>query len=77
MIEPLDEWLTRHYRHDRLGGRGEEYEAIVRKSHRDNLDRDGYTLISHHESVTGEAVWYPRKPQYFLRVKQPALPGLE
>jgi len=52
----VDDFIDRYYRHDRLGGRGAEYEAIVRQSHREYFEKYGYDIISRYESMTGEVV---------------------
>ena len=38
--------------------RGPEYVAAVLQSARRDLEKYGYTIISHHDSVTGEIVAY-------------------
>lgn len=50
------DFLDRYYRPDRYTGRGEEYAAVVLASHEKDFARDGYTIISHHDSVTGQVV---------------------
>ena len=69
----LDDWITKYYRHDRLGGRGADYEKRIRASHKADLAKYGNDCISRHESVTGEAVWYPRNPFEFKHVNQLSL----
>jgi hypothetical protein len=58
-METHDEWMTRIYKPERLAGRGAAYEQAVRKSHKDDLVKFGYDLISRHESVTGHVEYYP------------------
>ena len=55
----IQNWITKHYRHDRLGERGKDYENAVRKSHENDFAEYGYDVISRYESNTGFAVWYP------------------
>lgn len=52
-------WIARYYKPDRLDGRGERYAAIVRASHATCLAKDGYDLISGHDSVTGTVAYWP------------------
>jgi hypothetical protein len=59
------DFLDRYYKHDRYRGRGADYAAAVLASHQRDFERDGYDIISRHESVTGEVVAYfaaPTKP---------------
>lgn len=67
-------WMTRCYKPDRLEGRGERYAAVVRASHAKDLAERGYDCISRHDSVTGDAIWYPDIEAYYrtLRRRPPA-----
>ena len=58
-------FLRHHYNHDRFEGRndatwGRDYSYRVAQSGLDSLAKYGYSLISQHESKTGEAVYYDR-----------------
>lgn len=56
--ETLRAFLTTHYKHERLEGRGEDYvEAVVQGRLRDLAAR-GIDGISKHESRTGAAIWF-------------------
>ena len=57
----LTEWITRTYKPERLSGRGADYELVVVKSHQEDLEKYGNTVISRHESVTGKAEYYPEE----------------
>lgn len=72
MINPRDMWkdkavtdcrsvkdfLNRYYKPDRYTGRGEEYAAALLASYEKDVEDCGYTIISHHDSVTGGVVAY-------------------
>lgn len=54
------DFLEKYCKPDRYRGRGEEYAKTVLESHEHATRAYGYDIISRHESVTGEAVyWYP------------------
>ena len=53
------EFVRRYQRHDRLGAHGEEYVATVIAWHEAQHQRNGYTIISRHESNTGDVVAWP------------------
>jgi hypothetical protein len=59
LLAKHQQWITDSYKHERLGGRGAEYEAAIREYRRKDFIKDGYDLISRHESKTGEAVYFP------------------
>lgn len=52
------DFLDRYYKPERYTGRGEEYAAALLASYEEEVRRDGYTLISRHDSVTGKVVSY-------------------
>jgi hypothetical protein len=54
----IQEFLSKYYRPDRYTGRGEEYAKTVLASHEKHFKELGFDLISRHESVTGQAVWF-------------------
>lgn len=54
----LEEFLEKHTKHDRHAGRGAEYVAVRIKSHQEDVDKYGFTFITHHDSKSGETVAY-------------------
>ncbi len=56
--ESVEDFLHRYYKPDRYTGRGLEYAAILLASHQADFEKDGYDIISHHDSVTGRVVAY-------------------
>lgn len=56
--ESVEDFLERYTKPQRHNGRGEEYEKARIKSYSEQLKKDGYTIMSKHESVTGEIVSY-------------------
>lgn len=52
------EFCDRYYKHERYYGRGKEYADVCLKYHQKNYDELGYTMLSRHESRTGEAVTF-------------------
>jgi len=56
--ESLEDFYTRYYQHDRYAGRGQEYVEACLKSGREELEKYGYTIITHQSSVTGQTVAY-------------------
>jgi len=54
----VEDFLKKYYRHDRYHGRGDDYASVVLASHKRDFTEQGYTIISRHESVTGEVVAY-------------------
>jgi hypothetical protein len=55
-IETVAQFLDRFYKPDRYTGRGPDYAATLLASHEDDFIKDGYDLISHFDSMTGETV---------------------
>lgn len=55
-VATVAEFLRRYYKPDRYTGRGAEYAAVLLASHQADFDRDGFDIISHHDSVTGQVV---------------------
>jgi len=66
----VSDFLDRYYKPDRYKGRGAEYAAALLASYREDVARDGWVIISHHDSRTGEVVAYfedepaPRLPLF-------------
>lgn len=56
--ETLKQFLIKHYKHDRLYDRGEDYGDVVVDRRGLDLKRQGFDLISRFESVTGEAIYF-------------------
>jgi hypothetical protein len=56
--ETLKQFLVKHYKHDRLYGRGEEYGDVVVASRCKALVLNGFDLVSQFESITGEAIYF-------------------
>lgn len=54
--ESVANFLDHYYKPDRYRGRGPEYAATLLASHEADFARDGFDLISHHDSVTGKTV---------------------
>jgi hypothetical protein len=54
----LEEFLEKHTKHSRHAGRGSEYVAIRIASHQEDIDKYGFTFITHHDSKSGEIVAY-------------------
>jgi len=54
--DSVEDFLARYYKVSRYTARGEEYAAALRASNERDLERDGVTIISHHDSKTGEVV---------------------
>lgn len=57
----LEEFLEKYTKHDRHAGRGPEYVNARTKSHQEDIDKYGFTFITHHNSKSGETVsYYPQ-----------------
>jgi len=68
----VSDFLDRYYKPDRYKGRGEEYAKCLLASHEANYERDGYDIISHHDSVTGNVVaYFGKSPPNFTRKSYP------
>lgn len=52
----VEDFLSRYYKSSRYTGRGPEYAECLLTSYKKQLQQDGFTFISHHDSVTGEVV---------------------
>jgi len=52
----LPDFMKRYYKPNRYHERGEEYAATLLAGHQEDFDRDGYDVISHWDSVTGQTV---------------------
>lgn len=54
----IEDFRQRYTKPDRYAQRGPEYVAAVLQSARDDLDKYGFSIISSHDSITGEVVAY-------------------
>jgi len=54
----IEDFRRRYTKPDHYAQRGPEYVAAVLQSSREELERDGFTIISSHDSITGEIVSY-------------------
>ena len=54
----VEDFRRRYTKPDRFAQRGPEYQAAVLQAARDDLAQFGYTIISRHDSVTGEVLAY-------------------
>jgi hypothetical protein len=52
----VEDFLDRYYKPERFRGRGEDYAASLLASYTADLERDGYVIVSHHDSITGRVV---------------------
>jgi hypothetical protein len=52
----VHEFANKYRKADRFTGRGEENEQAIMKTHLDEIARLGYTIIPHHDNVTGRIV---------------------
>jgi len=63
-VTDIKSFLDKYYKPDRYTGRGEEYARILLTSHETDFLTTGYDLISHHDSVTGNAVLFGNPPYW-------------
>ena len=49
----IKEFLDKYYKADRYTGRGKEYADSLTKSHQEHMDKNGFDIISHHDSKLG------------------------
>lgn len=54
----LENFLEQYTKRDRHSARGKEYAQTRIESHQKDLEKYGFTFITHHDSVTGEIVAY-------------------
>lgn len=54
----IEDFRQRYTKPDRYAQRGLEYVATVLQSAREDLDKYGFSIISSHDSITGEVVAY-------------------
>lgn len=56
--DSLTDFLERYTKPSAHRERGEEYVAARIASHQEDLNKYGYTFITHHDSKTGDTVSY-------------------
>jgi len=56
--ESIEDFLNRYTKPSRNEQRSSDYQEARIKSHTEDLEKYGYTFITHHDSVTGECVSY-------------------
>lgn len=54
----IEDFRQRYTKPDRYAQRDPEYVAAVLQSAREDLDKYGFSIISSHDSITGEVVAY-------------------
>lgn len=69
--EILKKFLIKHYKNERLYGRGKEYANTVIDGRIDSLERFGKDCISRHESGTSEAIYYRWAGNELMKEKAP------
>jgi len=52
------EFAYKYRKPDRFAGRGAENEQAILKTHLEDIERYGYTSISHHDNITGKIITY-------------------
>ncbi|WP_182004659.1 hypothetical protein [Priestia aryabhattai] len=55
-VKSVDEFLKKYTKYDRHEGRGKEYAENRLRVYTKEFLEEGYTYMSHFESVTGEVV---------------------
>lgn len=55
-VSSVEEFLKKYTKHDRHEGRGKEYVESRINSYTEEFEKDGFTFMSHHESITGQVV---------------------
>ena len=56
--ESVEDFRQRYTKPERYQSLGSEYVADVLESAHKDMERYGFTIISHHDSVTGDVVAY-------------------
>jgi hypothetical protein len=54
----IEDFLQRYTKPSRNEQRPTDYQEARIKSHTEDLKKYGYTIITHHDSITGECVSY-------------------
>ena len=58
MADNVEDFLEKYTKYNRHRGRGLDYVKCRINSHKEELEKYGYTFITHHDSKTGEVVSY-------------------
>lgn len=56
--ESVEDFCNRYHKRESYHERGKEYMKYDIADHKTELESSGYTIITHHESVTGKTVAY-------------------
>jgi hypothetical protein len=56
--DSVEDFLAKYTKREQHSGRGKEYVEARIKSHKDDILKYGYTIITRHDSVTGDIVSY-------------------
>ena len=67
MKEKIEQWVRKYYKPARFEnepGFNSNREDILIQSRIEDIKREGYTLISHHDSVTGRVEAYGNRPAW-------------
>jgi hypothetical protein len=54
----VEDFHNKYHKESRYTDRGKEYMECVIKTSYEELEKDGFTFITHHDSKTGETVSY-------------------
>lgn len=57
-VDSLEEFNLKYYKPERYKEQGIGYMQTVLSSQRKAIDKQGYTIISKHDSITGRVVAY-------------------
>jgi len=55
-VRTIEEFLTRYYKQDRYTGRGEAYAKELLNDYKESFAKEGFIIISRHDSSTGSTV---------------------
>lgn len=55
-VNTIEEFCNRYYKPDRFKNRGQQYMECVIKSDYEDMEKYGYCIITHHDSITGDVV---------------------
>ena len=59
--ETVEEFAHKYYKPDRFTGRGQEYVNCCLESHKQSIQDEGFTCLSHHDNVTGRFIAFVPK----------------
>ena len=60
--DSIEDFIFKYGKPSRYQERGEEYMKVCIQSHKEDLLKCGYDIITHHDSKSGETVSYYGKP---------------